>query len=72
MNETVEKTQDEYRDFRESISYCIFDIESKLVQLAEEGRIWMIQGMKDLTESELILINHYLSDKRELQIYDFV
>ncbi|MGG3691786.1 hypothetical protein [Heyndrickxia ginsengihumi] len=68
----VENIQYEYRKFRESVSYCIIDIEAKLVQLAGEGNIWMIQGMNDLTDSETILISHYLSEKRELQNYDLV
>lgn len=72
MNETVARVQEEYREFRELSSYNIFDLESKLVQLAESGAIWMVQGIKDLTEAEAILIDHYLSEKRELQIYDFV
>lgn len=70
MNEIVERTQNEYRSYRESVLFCIYDIESKLVQLAKEGTIWMIQGMKDLADSESILINHYLYENRELQIYD--
>lgn len=72
MREIVERTQNEYRSFRESVGFCIFDIQSKFVQLAEEGKIWMIQEMKDLAESEAVLINHYLNETRELQNYDLV
>lgn len=71
MNETVLRTQMEYQNFRELVSFSIFDIESRLVQLAEEGKICMIKEMNNLTESETILVNHYLNEKRELQIYDF-
>lgn len=71
MNETVARVQEEYRNFRELTSFNIFDLESKLLQLADEGKIWMIKEMKpDLTEAEEILINHYLSEKWELQNYD--
>ena len=72
MNENVSRTQMEYRNIRELVSFSIFDIESRLVQLAGEGRIWRIKEMNDITESETIIINHYLNEKRELQIYDLV
>lgn len=72
MNETIARIQMEYRDYRELTSFSIFDIEKELIRLANEGKIWMIKGMKDLTESETILINHYLNEKRELQIYDSI
>lgn len=72
MNEKIAKIQKEYRNYRELISFSIFDIEKELIRLANEGKIWMIKGMKDLTESETILINHYLNEKRELQIYDSI
>lgn len=72
MNLAVAKAQMEYRNLRELTFFNIFDIENTLIHLANEGKIWMIQGMKDLAESESILINHYLNEKRELQIYDFV
>ncbi|WP_047979725.1 hypothetical protein [Ornithinibacillus contaminans] len=70
MNETIARTQMEYREFRELTCFSIFDIEKMLIHLADEGKIWMIHGMKDLTESEAILISHYLNEKRELQVYD--
>ncbi|MBL5768652.1 hypothetical protein B5V88_10470 [Heyndrickxia sporothermodurans] len=71
MNPIVKKVQSKYKHAREDANYSIFDIECLLVKLAEEGVIWMIQGMKSLTEAETILINYYLNEKRELQIYDY-
>lgn len=68
----VEEVQFKYKHAREAANYSIFDIECLLEQLAAEGVIWMIKPMKDLTEAETILINHYLNEKRELQIYDLV
>ncbi|MBS4220064.1 hypothetical protein KHA96_17265 [Bacillus sp. FJAT-49711] len=70
MNEAVARTQMEYREFRELVSFSIFDIQSKLVQLADEGKAWMIQEMENLSEAETILMNHYLNEKREQQNYD--
>lgn len=72
MNPIVEEVQSTYKVTREKVNYSIIDIEYMLKELADTGTIWMIQGMKDLAESESILINHYLNEKRELQIYDFV
>jgi len=72
MSEKTARIQKEYRKYRELTSFSIFDIEKELIRLANEGKIWMIKGMKDLTESETILINHYLNEKRELQIYDSI
>lgn len=72
MNEIVAGTQMEYREFRELTCFSLFDIETRLIQLAEEGRVWMIQEMKDLTIIEKALITRLLSAKRELQIYDLV
>lgn len=70
MNPMVQEVQSTYRKARANTNYSIFDIESCLQQLAAKGVIWMVQKMKDLTEAESILINHYLSENREHQIYD--
>ena len=72
MNEAAVRIRGEYQNFREATAFSIFDIESRLEQLADEGKIWLLHGMKDLTEAESILINHYLNEKREFQIYDLV
>jgi len=71
MNPIAKEVQSKYKHAREDANYSIFDIECLLEQLAAEGVIWMIQGI-DLTKAETILINHYLNEKRELQIYDLV
>lgn len=71
MNPIVKEVQSKYKHAREDANYSIFDIECLLEHLAAEGVVWMIQGI-DLTKSETILINHYLNEKRELQIYDLV
>ncbi|AXI08224.1 hypothetical protein CV093_04440 [Oceanobacillus sp. 143] len=70
MNPLVKEVQNKYQSVRAEANYGIFDIEHILGEFASSGVIWMIQGMQDLTESEGILINHYLNDKRELQTYD--
>ncbi|WP_430789102.1 hypothetical protein VBD025_02785 [Virgibacillus flavescens] len=72
MNSMVQRTQLKYRNEREGVNYSIIDIEFSLKTLAREGLIWTLQGMKDLTESEEVLILHYLNEFREEQIYDNV
>jgi hypothetical protein len=66
----IERTRTKYRNAREGVCYCIFDIESLLKTLACEGLIWCLQDMFDLTEAEKILIEHYLLEYREVQVYD--
>lgn len=72
MNTLVQCTRMKYRNVRERSCYSIFDIEFLLKTLAGEGLIWTLQGMKDLTEAEDILIHHYLHEYRENQVYDTV
>jgi hypothetical protein len=70
MNPKIEEVQLAYRSSRSAANYSIFDLENILKELADAGVIWMLQGMKDLTDAESILIKHYLYEKRELQNYD--
>lgn len=72
MNDTVARTQMEYRKYRELVYFNLFDVEERLIQLAEEGKVWMVQEMKDLTMIEKVLITYLLCEKRELQVYDYV
>ncbi|WP_337017089.1 hypothetical protein [Oceanobacillus massiliensis] len=70
MNDVIESTQTKYRLTRERACYSIFDIESLLKTLACEGLLWCLQDMFDLTEAEKTLIEHYLLEHREIQVYD--
>jgi hypothetical protein len=72
INPVVHEIQSTYRHAREEANYSILDIECLLKELADQGAIWMNQDIKDLTESESVLINHYLSLKREPQNYGLV
>jgi hypothetical protein len=66
----IELIQEEYRKARAN-SYAIFDIEGNLKSLAERGLIYcLLHGMKDLTESEEVLISHYWLKYRDIQNYD--
>jgi hypothetical protein len=67
----VERTRTKYRNAREQACYSIMDIEFVLKLLAFEGVVWCLQDMCDLTKAEKILINHYLNEFRENQVYDF-
>lgn len=70
MNKIAEKIQHEYREMRYLSNYSIFDIESSLIRLAERGFVWVLKDMKDMSEFEKILIEHYLEKFRPNQIYD--
>lgn len=70
MNKIVVRIQQEYREIRDISNYSIFDIESSLKNLAEKGFIWVLKDLKDTSESERILIEHYLNKFRTNQIYD--
>lgn len=70
MNMNVEKTRTKYRNAREQACYSIMDIEFTLKQMAFEGGVWCLQEMQDLSEGEKILINNYLTEYREKQVYD--
>ncbi|MQR93691.1 hypothetical protein [Fictibacillus phosphorivorans] len=70
MNIIVKRTRMKYQNAREQACYSIFDIEYNLKKLAFEGLIWCLQGMPDMTKAEEILINHYLNEYRENQVYD--
>lgn len=70
MNIIVERTQMKYKNARERACYSVFDIEFLLKTLAWDGLIWCLQDMLDLTDSERILINYYLHEYREVQVYD--
>jgi len=70
MNIVVERTRTKYRGVRERTSYSIFDIEFHLKILAGDGLIWCLQDMPDLSKGEEILINFYLNEYRESQVYD--
>lgn len=71
LNIIVERTRMKYRNERERACYSIFDIEFALKSIAWEGLLWCIQDMPDLTRAEAILINHYLNEYRENQVFDF-
>lgn len=70
MNGIVEKIQQEYRKKRELVSYSIFDIGTHLKDLAENGTIWVLNEMKDISDLEKIAIEFYLNQYRVNQIYD--
>lgn len=70
MNVVVERTRMKYRSIRERACYSIFDIEFALKTIAWEGLIWCLQEMPDTTKAEEVLINYYLYEFRENQIYD--
>lgn len=70
MNEIVGQIQESYRAERIRVSYCVFDIGAYLKNLAEKGFIWILKEMKDLSDAEKILIDHYLIEYRANQIYD--
>lgn len=70
MNILVDRTRMKYRYARERACYNIMDIESLLKTLAIEGVIWSLKDMPDITNSEEILINHYLNEYRVNQVYD--
>lgn len=72
MNPMVIEVQSTYRQAREEANYSIIDIECMLKEFADKGILWMLPGMKDLTDAESILIKHYLYEKREFQFYDLV
>lgn len=71
MNMIVERTRTKYRKTREQACYSIMDIEFTLKSLAFEGVVWCLQDMLDLTKGEEVLINHFLKEHRENQVYDF-
>ena len=70
MNEVVKIVQNDYRKFREQTNFSIIDIGKKLNYLAEKGVVWVLKGMKDLSQPEEFLIESYLSIYRANQIYD--
>ncbi|MCM3570506.1 hypothetical protein [Neobacillus mesonae] len=70
MNQVVKEIQDSYRLFREESNFSIMDIGEKLKELADQGLIWTIKEMRDISEHELILTKHYLKSHFENQIYD--
>lgn len=70
MNKTVEQIQNWYRNERELCNYSTMDIGEKLKNLAEEGLIWVLKGLKDITEYEEIVIDYYLHKYKAVQIYD--
>jgi four helix bundle protein len=70
LNKKVEEIQNWYRNEREVFNYSIMDIGEKLKNLAEKGLIWVLEDLKDTTESERIVINYYLDKYRAVQIYD--
>jgi uncharacterized protein YtpQ (UPF0354 family) len=70
MNIVVERTRMKYRNVRERACYNIMDIEYHLKALAIEGLIWNLQNMPDTSKAEEILINHYLNEYREKQVYE--
>ncbi|MCF2649680.1 four helix bundle protein [Niallia circulans] len=70
MNQVVKEIQDSYRLLREESNFSILDIGEKLKELANEGLIWTIKEMKDISEHELVLTKHYLKHNFEKQIYD--
>lgn len=72
LNILVERTRMKYRNARERACYSIFDIEHLLKTLGWEGLIWTLKNMPDMTRAEEILIDHYLNEFRENQVYDFV
>ncbi|MGG1689421.1 four helix bundle protein [Heyndrickxia ginsengihumi] len=70
MNRIVEQEQESYRRKREQVSFNIIDVGAYLNELAEKGLVWVLKGMKDLSEPEEYLIENYLSIYRANQIYD--
>ena len=70
MNEIAERTQESYRKERERVSYSVLDIEVYLKNLAEDGLIWVLKEMRDISEIEKITIEYYLNKYRANQIYD--
>jgi len=70
LNIVVERTRMKYRNARERACYGVFDIEELMKTLAWEGLIWCLQDMPDMTRAEEILINNYLHEFRENQVYD--
>lgn len=69
--ELAKQIQQEYRDDREQSNYSIIDIERQLRENAENGVIWVLKGMGDVCDAEKVLIDHYLSKYRTIQIYDY-
>lgn len=70
MNILVDRTIKKYRFQRELANYSIIDIQNLLRTLSEEGLIWCLKNMPDLTDGEEILINHFLNLHQNLQVYD--
>ncbi|MCP1156612.1 four helix bundle protein [Bacillus infantis] len=70
MNQVVKEIQDSYRLLREESNFSIMDIGEKLKELADQGLIWTIKEMRDISEYELVLTKHYLKSHFEKQIYD--
>ncbi|WP_151681673.1 hypothetical protein, partial [Weizmannia acidilactici] len=70
MNKVVEQIQDSYRKERERVLYSIFDIETYLKNLGENGVIWVLKDMKDITTLEKVGIEYFLNQYRANQIYD--
>jgi four helix bundle protein len=70
LNEVITHIQQKYRENRELNVYSIFDIEFSLKELAGRGLIWVLKDLKDISDAEKILINHYLIEYRANQIYD--
>ncbi|MFD1173940.1 hypothetical protein [Oceanobacillus picturae] len=70
MSPLIRRTRMKYRNERERVNYSIFDIEFALKTLAMEGIIWTLQEMKDLTDTEHVLIKYLLNEFRQEQVYD--
>lgn len=70
MNEVIAQIQKKFRENRELTNYSIFDIEISLKELADRGLIWVLKDLRDISDAEKILIDHYLNEYRAKQIYD--
>ncbi|WP_368901900.1 hypothetical protein [Oceanobacillus oncorhynchi] len=70
MNKIAKQVQELYRAEREEACYNIMDVEKYLIKIAEEGLIWILKGMKDISDVELVAIDYYLNLYRGNQIYD--
>ncbi|MBD8069759.1 four helix bundle protein [Bacillus sp. PS06] len=70
MNQVITQIQQKYRENRELKNYSIFDIDISLKELADRGLIWVLKDLKDMSDGEKILIDHYLNEYRANQIYD--
>lgn len=70
MSLVVERTRNKYRNERERGSYDIFSMEYSLRMYAWEGLIWCLKDMPDLTIAEQLLINYFLKEYEDNQVYD--